>query len=86
MTPDYITRFRKRLYANWPKLLTHPLANGLPNWLQGELTTLATEQFEAGKVAGRSQAVSYILLDPDILGLEEEWILAAVSAHNSKSV
>lgn len=119
MTPDYITRFREKsdiLFTNGglSALQDYPPHERIYDnvALEQFITTLATEQFEAGykscksgevvedinyshyqegfaagKVAGRNEAVGYILNDPDILSLEESKILAAIGlARNQKSI
>lgn len=61
--PDYITRFREKWDKNEFALESEDFDLGEysdPDKLESFLTTLATEQFEAGKAAGREEATQYI--------------------------
>lgn len=86
---DYITRFRELYYREFDKDGYAAVDVTYEN-IKDLLITLATEQFEAGKAAGRNEAVDHILTNADIGSMPEEahtyFLQVAGSARNEKSI
>lgn len=82
---DYITRLWELYYREFDKDGYAAVDTTYEN-IKDFLTTLATEQFEAGKAAGRNEAVDYILSEYDKYNPSPAGQRIFESARNQKSI